>query len=702
MSIVSRRRSRRLAAAAAAAIVPPARRAVAEPLEGRQLFAAQVVGTLADATGGTGATQTTDLRTVFDDPAVNRVVRLNTSAGVVDIETFDSSVRLNAANFARYAASGRYNGSVFHRAIADFVLQGGSFLANGTEIPDYPPVVSEPNGTQPAGFTSNIRGTVCFARLPAFNDANGNGVQDAGEASIPGGGPNSATGGFFVNLGDNGSNLDVQNGGFTVLGRVLGDGMNVVDALTTTAISNPTAALVNTATVTEDLTYSVVSSNPSAVTATIANNGELNLNYVGTSGASTITVTATSLDGTTSVQSAFDASVGLTVTLGGATGNKTAQYTDADGTVTTVALKGSGSAALSFDGSNLAQTGTGKVSVTGTIAGLTSVAVTGSDTSTAVTISSRGGDGVSTVAGLSTDGAVKSITAKDARLTGPLTVAGTVGTVTIGEALNASLTLGGSSADKPMTLAFDSLTDSAITSGAPIKSLKVGSAANADATVDEAITAPSISTITSSGNFGTNVTIPGEGNLNSLKVGGELTGDVTAHSIGTITVGQNVSGSVITATHGAGEGDNVPGLKTLTVKGGLAGATINSAGDVRSVSAGSITGGTRIIAGAPALATTFPTSTADLTQPAEIGSVKVKTSYTGSVLVATVIRTVKLGTLTLANGGVPFGFAADKIGTISGRTDANQKFALRSPNDQAAANNQLSDLSLADATFLVL
>src|SRR5207237_6109598 len=133
-----------------------------------------------------------------------------------------------------------YQGAVFHRFVQGFVLQGGSFYANGSDVPSTgQPTV--PDEVAAGAGRHNTRGTLAFARLPAFNDANNNGVQDPGEASIPGGGPNSATSGFFFNLGDNSANLNNQNGGFDVFGQVAAgtdasgapaaDPVSVIDAL---------------------------------------------------------------------------------------------------------------------------------------------------------------------------------------------------------------------------------------------------------------------------------------------------------------------------------------------------------------------------------------------------------------------------------------------------------------------------------------
>tara|TARA_B100000676_G_C18081137_1_gene851322 strand:+ start:128 stop:1954 length:1827 start_codon:yes stop_codon:yes gene_type:complete len=136
------------------------------------------------------------------------VVLLETSFGDIEIEMLDLDAPLTVQNFLNYVSGGDYDNTIIHRSVPGFVLQGGGWFFVPTQgqvdrVPADPPVLNEPG-------VSNLRGTVAMAKL--------------------GGDPNSATSEWFFNLGNNSGNLDNQNGGFTVFGRVL-TGMNVVDTI---------------------------------------------------------------------------------------------------------------------------------------------------------------------------------------------------------------------------------------------------------------------------------------------------------------------------------------------------------------------------------------------------------------------------------------------------------------------------------------
>jgi cyclophilin family peptidyl-prolyl cis-trans isomerase len=142
------------------------------------------------------------------------LVRMETVLGDIDIELYDDVAPLTVANFLDYANSEAYDGTFVHRSVPGFVVQGGGYALNGDvpeSIPRNDPVPNEYN-------ISNTRGTIAMAKL--------------------GGDPDSATSEWFFNLADNSANLDTQNGGFTVFGRVLGDGMQVVDAIAALQVVN--------------------------------------------------------------------------------------------------------------------------------------------------------------------------------------------------------------------------------------------------------------------------------------------------------------------------------------------------------------------------------------------------------------------------------------------------------------------------------
>jgi cyclophilin family peptidyl-prolyl cis-trans isomerase len=145
-------------------------------------------------------------------------VTLRTPLGEVEIELFDEDTPATVANFLKYIEDGDYEKSFIHRNVRGFVVQGGGFrfIDNvATPIATNPPVINEPG-------ISNTRGTIAMAK-------------QAGD-------PNSATSQWFINVGNNASQLDGQNGGFTVFGQVKGNGMEVIDAINNLQIWNAGSA----------------------------------------------------------------------------------------------------------------------------------------------------------------------------------------------------------------------------------------------------------------------------------------------------------------------------------------------------------------------------------------------------------------------------------------------------------------------------
>ncbi|PMR80965.1 peptidylprolyl isomerase [Halomonas urumqiensis] len=136
-------------------------------------------------------------------------VILHTSQGPISIELFEDQAPASVENFLAYAEEGHYQGTLFHRVIDDFMIQGGGFDADFNQKPTREPITNEAdNGL------ANTRGTLAMART---------------------GDPHSATAQFFINVADNGflDHRGPQSGrtwGYAVFGRVI-EGMEVVDAI---------------------------------------------------------------------------------------------------------------------------------------------------------------------------------------------------------------------------------------------------------------------------------------------------------------------------------------------------------------------------------------------------------------------------------------------------------------------------------------
>ena len=134
------------------------------------------------------------------------MIKLHTNHGVITLELDADKAPKTVANFIAYAQAGHYDGTVFHRVIKNFMIQGGGFLPGMKQKPTNEPVENEAgNGLR------NVSGSIAMARTAD---------------------PHSATAQFFINVADNGF-LDHpgQDGwGYCVFGRVV-DGGDVVDAI---------------------------------------------------------------------------------------------------------------------------------------------------------------------------------------------------------------------------------------------------------------------------------------------------------------------------------------------------------------------------------------------------------------------------------------------------------------------------------------
>ena len=143
----------------------------------------------------------------METPANPRVL-LQTSLGDITLELDAGIAPVSSDNFLAYVTSGHFDGTIFHRVIPGFMIQGGGFTEDMDQKPTGQPISNEAdNGLK------NDRGTIAMARTSD---------------------PNSATSQFFINLADNGflnhTAKNAQGWGYAVFGKVAA-GMEVVDAI---------------------------------------------------------------------------------------------------------------------------------------------------------------------------------------------------------------------------------------------------------------------------------------------------------------------------------------------------------------------------------------------------------------------------------------------------------------------------------------
>lgn len=135
-------------------------------------------------------------------------VTLSTNMGDIVVELNPAKAPLSSANFIEYVQSGHYDGTIFHRVIDNFMIQGGGFDQNMQQKPTRATIQNEANNG-----LKNTRGTIAMARTNA---------------------PHSASSQFFINVNDNAfldhTSPTPQGWGYTVFGQVV-EGMDVVDQI---------------------------------------------------------------------------------------------------------------------------------------------------------------------------------------------------------------------------------------------------------------------------------------------------------------------------------------------------------------------------------------------------------------------------------------------------------------------------------------
>jgi peptidyl-prolyl cis-trans isomerase B (cyclophilin B) len=147
--------------------------------------------------------------------AANPKVELDTTAGKITLELYPDAAPKTVANFLEYVKAGFYDGTIFHRVIDGFMIQGGGFTPDYKQKPTRAPVVNEAEQGSKAGLL-NVPGTIAMARTSD---------------------PNSATAQFFINVNDNKPlnfrSPDPSGIGYAVFGKVTA-GMEAVTAIAKT------------------------------------------------------------------------------------------------------------------------------------------------------------------------------------------------------------------------------------------------------------------------------------------------------------------------------------------------------------------------------------------------------------------------------------------------------------------------------------
>lgn len=133
------------------------------------------------------------------------MITIKTNHGDIGVELFEEKAPISCENFRQYVTDGHFNGTIFHRVIPNFMIQGGGMDSNLSPKPTRDPIKNEADNGE-----TNVRGTLAMART---------GVVD------------SATSQFFINLRDNDFlNNGTRDFGYAVFGKV-SSGMDVVDAI---------------------------------------------------------------------------------------------------------------------------------------------------------------------------------------------------------------------------------------------------------------------------------------------------------------------------------------------------------------------------------------------------------------------------------------------------------------------------------------
>lgn len=697
---------------------------VAEAIEPRVLLSATVISAIQNLMVPAGTSGSyVDLSTHFADPTVpGTLVQMQTSLGAITVALYDQQAPNAVNNFLNLAQSGEYNNTIFDRSLTQSgqrLVAGGSYTADGSHILTFGAIPSEAS-------LSNVSGTIATL---LDNPAD----------------PNSATSGFLFNVGDNAATLDPQ--GYTVFGQVV-SGLGVVAQINALPTIDGTAlnpaftslpvrsaaggtAAANLVTLEsiqqlQPLSYTVTSDNPSVAAASI-NGSTMLLNYgSGKSGYAHINVVATDVSGnrvseTFRVELQPSAARAMDVPLHS---GQSLSFVDVNHSTASISFSGPGSAVVHLAGDGLQLRG-GRVR--GSNQEVLGISVTGTKPGTSITVLGHPRKRKAVFIGdITADGPLNSIRVKQVFVDGDLTVGGTVRRIEIDGAQSGTMTVG--TGTKPLKLYVGNYSDENFVSGTPVSLVRSFTWATTD-NVDEVFSAPYLSRLVAYGNFMPGLQLSGvaghktlgsdavrgflggtwtiHGSSAPLHVYGTspswnatfdslpsmdvtlLQGALTAPSMKSIVVHGRISTASLnfTAPYAAGATD----LGHLSVRGGILGSSIRSAGNLGLISALNLQG-TLVVAGTGQLSSAdpLPSSASQFVSPASIRSISLHphgknvVGYLGSDVAASSIGSISMGTTRVDNSGSPFGVAAQTLGRLTGR-DLTNKQNLRFSNITSAA-----------------
>jgi hypothetical protein len=442
-------------------------------------------------------------------------------------------------------------------------------------------------------------------------------------------------------------------------------------------------------------------------------------------GLDTVEYTVSDINGSVSAPGTLTISVGVTIND---TTAKSLTFTDANGSKVRVVLSGVGSGIVSFNGSGTYTTvpgphGTGTITASGTGLSINSIQITGTTITSALTVT-RTGSAMVSLGNISVTGELSRLLATTSNLNGNLSVSGALTLAEVGSITSSTITIGATDATRSgLTLIAGNVTNTSLTSAIPIRTLRVTNWFENGTT--DAITAPSITSLAVTGNFEAGLTATGAspyalqavsirgqisadpwditgntasvvvgsvapgwtgnftgitraltirtggfagtltaGTLDVLSITGNDTGGVNAASIGTMRVNGQLDGGYVITTNGV-----IPraySLAHLVVTGQTTNSSITAAGNIASISTGSISGSS-IDAGINN-GTTLPTTAADFASNASITSIAVTgrgATFSDSDIAAATLGSLSLGEIITASSETRFGIAADTIRAIA-------------------------------------